>query len=673
MTTSFFFLQNDIKNAQNKDFVEQVEEFCERTKQQAYLITKPLGDNKYTYSYQPGLVLLIPKHQILFLNFGPEGDDFDDYFDDFVEDLGSISDKYRYKDIIGRPRSWRDDLLSTVQYDAHLSIDDLLSRYQLEQPDRQRRCELLISLLTGSINDAEKVRVDIPEYMLDKIKQKILLFDGNQTRFVYQQQNKHAIRIQGLSGTGKTELLLHKLKEIYLSSSDSRIIFTCHNKILADSLRNRIPEFFNFMKVEQQIAWNERLWCTHAWGSQSDKNSGAYRYICEFYGIPFFRFSHSMSFDRACSLALQALKELKEFPPAFDYMLIDESQDFPDSFLELCELVTKDAVYIAGDIFQSIFDETITASIAPDYLLSKCYRTDPRTLMFAHALGMGLFEKQKLRWLEDPEWSACGYLVEKTSPPVKYHLKREPLRRFEDLDKAGYPSVELVKQDGDFYQGAAGTIVNIIRQLQVDNPTLTPDDVGIIILDRNDDTYLLADQLEQMMPRELGWRVNKAHESKRKIKGELFVSNRNNVKGLEFPFVICLTQKIHSTYGYRNSLYMTMTRSFLQTYLVVSQVKNAEVLPAIEEGLKGINSTGYIETTEPTDLEKKHISTTIKHNDSSMSFFDFAEKIFNELDVMPVCRPDLLEAIRKIVGEEFDYDSVKEIAEFNYRKMMLRN
>jgi superfamily I DNA and RNA helicase len=673
MTTSFFFLQNDIKNAQNKAFVEQVEEFCERTKQQAYLITKPLGDNKYTYSYQSSLVLLIPKHQILFLNFGPEGDDFDDYFDDFVEDLGSISDKYRYKDIIGRPRSWRDDLLSTVQYDANLSIDDLLSRYQLEQPDRQRRCELLISLLTGSINDAEKVRVDIPEYMLDKIKQKILLFDGNQTRFVYQQQNKHAIRIQGLSGTGKTELLMHKLKEIYLSSSDSRIIFTCHNKILADSLRNRIPEFFNFMKVEQQIAWNERLWCTHAWGSQSDKNSGAYRYICEFYGIPFFRFSHSMSFDRACSLALQALKELKEFPPAFDYMLIDESQDFPDSFLELCELVTKDAVYIAGDIFQSIFDETITTSIAPDYLLSKCYRTDPRTLMFAHALGMGLFEKQKLRWLEDPEWSACGYLVEKTSPPVKYRLKREPLRRFEDLDKAGYPSVELVQQEGDFYNGAAGTIVDIIRQLQIDNPTLTPDDVGIIILDRNDDTYLLADQLEQMMPRELGWRVNKAHESKRKVKGELFVSNRNNVKGLEFPFVICLTQKIHSTYGYRNSLYMTMTRSFLQTYLVVSQVKNAEILPAIEDGLKGINATGYIETTEPTDPEKKHISTTIKHNDSSMSFFDFAEKIFNELDVMPVCRPDLLEAIRKIVGEEFDYDSVKEIAEFNYRKMMLRN
>lgn len=669
MTTSFFFLQNDLKNARNKDFVEQVEKFCEETKQQAYVIAKPLGDNKYTYSYTDGLVLLIPKYQILFIDFGNGGEDFEEYIDDFVEDLGSISDKYRYKEIIGRPRSWRSDLISSAQFEPGVEVNKLLQQFQIDNAERQRRCELLISLLTGSINDAEKVRVEIPEYLLDKIKQKILLFDGNQTRFVYQNQNKHSIRIQGLSGTGKTELLMHKLKEIYLSSPDGRIMFTCHNRILADSLRNRIPEFFNFMKVEQQIAWNERLWCTHAWGSQADKNSGAYRYICEFYGIPFFRYSPSMSFDRVCALALEAIKKIDKFPFAFDYMLIDESQDFPTSFLDLCSLVTKNAVYIAGDIFQSIFDETITTSIEPDYLLSKCYRTDPRTLMFAHALGMGLFERQKLRWLEDPEWNACGYIVEKVDVPVKYRLKREPLRRFEDLDKIGFPSVELVRQSGDFYVVATDSVVSIISKLRQDNPTITPDDIGIIILDRNDATYHLADELEQVIPRAFGWKVNKAHESKRKIKGELFVSNRNNVKGLEFPFVICLTQRIYSTYGYRNSLYMTMTRSFLQTYLVLSESLNADVLPDIEKGLANINATGYIETPMPSDAEKRNISTTIKHNDSSMSFYDFTDKIFDELGVLPMFRNDLLEAIRKITGEDFDYMTVKEVAEFNYKKM----
>ena len=33
-----------------------------------------------------------------------------------------------------------------------------------------------------------------------------------------------------------------------------------NNVILADSLKKRVPEFFNFMKVEEQIQWEKRLW-----------------------------------------------------------------------------------------------------------------------------------------------------------------------------------------------------------------------------------------------------------------------------------------------------------------------------------------------------------------------------------------------------------------------------
>lgn len=670
MTSSFFFMQAE-KNEKNCHFIDQIEEFSNRTKQQAYIVNKPLGDNKYAYDYDDSLVLLIPKYKIIFVNFSSKDDGFDSYVEDFIEDLGSISDKYRYKDVIGRPRSWKSSLIAIARYKYdEFQVDEFLSSFYIDSAEEQRRCELLISLLTGSINDAEKVKASIPEYLLDKIKQKILLFDGEQTRFVYQQQKKHTIRIQGLSGTGKTELLLHKLKEIYLDSPDTKIMFTCHNKILADNLKQRIPDFFNFMKVEQQIKWDERLWCTHAWGSQYDKDSGAYRYICDFYELPFFRYSPSMSFDRACSLALGILKEKEIDNFAFDFMLIDESQDFPDSFLELCSLATKTAVYIAGDIFQSIFDETITTSIEPDYLLSKCYRTDPRTLMFAHGLGMGLFEKKKLRWLEDAEWAACGYIVEKDDEDALYRLKREPLRRFEDIDKIALPSVQIVRREGNFYQGAAESVLQIINKIREENPTVTPEDIGVIILDRNDATYSLADQLEQVVPREIGWQVNKAHESKRRAKGALFVSNRNNVKGLEFPFVICVTQRIYDSYGYRNSLYMTLTRSFIQTYLVISNEANAGILSDIDSGLQTINGAGCIEAKVPSDAEKESIKTTIKHNNSSMSFYDFVNKIFNELSVESSYRQDLMEAIKKINGEEFDYHNVKEIAEFSYKKML---
>jgi superfamily I DNA and RNA helicase len=401
------------KNENNSEFIDALERYAETQKQQIYVIDRPLVDSKYTYAYQDKLVIMSPGYRIVLLNLGQENDKFEDFADDFIEDLASISDKFRYKNIIGRSRYWKEELITRITYNANLlNIGEFFLSIRISDNKAKKNSELLISLLTGSINDIEKVKSDVPDNILDKVKQKIILFDGDQTRFIYQESSKKHITIQGLSGTGKTELLLHKLKDIYTTSKDARIVFTCHNKVLADSLRNRIPDFFNFMKVEEQIEWNKRLWCVHAWGSQGNRNSGAYSYICDYYGIPFYRYSRVRDFDSVCKTALNDLSviDINEAGHAFDYMLIDESQDFPASFFELCIKVTKHTVYVAGDIFQSIFDDTIIREINPDFLLSKCYRTDPRTLMFAHAIGMGLFETPKLRWLEDREWKACGYI-----------------------------------------------------------------------------------------------------------------------------------------------------------------------------------------------------------------------------------------------------------------------
>ena len=102
-------------------------------------------------------------------------------------------------------------------------------------------------------------------------------------------------------------------------------------------------------------------------------------------------------------------------------------------FLKLCEKVTKKQVYIAGDIFQSIYYYNENTEIKPDFLLNRVYRTDPKTLMFAHAIGFGILERPVIRWLSDEEWEACGYTIEKEGE--YYSLSREPLRRFENIDE----------------------------------------------------------------------------------------------------------------------------------------------------------------------------------------------------------------------------------------------
>ena len=199
MSSSFFFLQAD-RNAKNTDFVNRIVQYCTDNKQQSYLINKPLGDTKYSYQHTQAIVLLMPKHKISFIDFSDTPASFDSFVDEFIEDLGSISDKFRYKDFIGRPKSWS-ELIHRQKYDDKLSIEALVEDLKIQDPKKQRVCELLISLLTGSVNNIDKVKADIPESLLDKIKQKILLFDGEQTRFVYEAVTKSPIRIQGLSGT----------------------------------------------------------------------------------------------------------------------------------------------------------------------------------------------------------------------------------------------------------------------------------------------------------------------------------------------------------------------------------------------------------------------------------------------------------------------------------------
>ena len=202
-------------------------------------------------------------------------------------------------------------------------------------------------MLSGSINDIAKIGAAEPRSILDKVKKKIVLFDGEQTRFIYKNyQVKKIVSVQGLSGTGKTELLLHKLKELYMADDTSKIFFTCHNIALANKLEQRIPRFFDFMMVNKQIKWRERLWMERAWGAKSEPNSGLYSYICNHYDIPFFRYSLGVDYQFIYSRVLKALSNTPErqFEPCFDYILIDESQDFPEVFFDVCKKVVKQKV-----------------------------------------------------------------------------------------------------------------------------------------------------------------------------------------------------------------------------------------------------------------------------------------------------------------------------------------
>lgn len=665
------------KNDSNCSLVSLLEKYAETSASQIYIIRAPLGTSEEHYEYKDAAAILIPKHKILLVNFSDEGEDFENYCDDFIEDLGFLSEKYDYKTQLGRPRTWKAQLINKVNASSFSTIEEVLSWGNLENVVEQRNADFLISLLIGSINDIARIGGEYPETLLDQVKKKIVLFDGDQSRFIYSHSAvRQRITIQGLAGTGKTELLLHKLKDLYVNDKNCKIVFTCFNKILAHSMKKRVPEFFNFMRVEEQIKWDERLWVMSSWGSRGNKNSGIYAHICSKYELEFYPFSYNHSFDTVCKMALEELDKKENIESCFDYILIDESQDFPESFFKLCEKVTKNTVYVAGDIFQDIYDRNITQSVKSDFLLNKCYRTDPRTLMFAHAVGMGLYETPVIRWLDDKEWQACGYIVDRKSDA--FTLSRVPLRRFEDVDMSDTKSIQVMECSGEAMESK---IYSIIDDIRTNNPTVQAGDIAVVFEGNSRANYDLADALAIRIPKKYGWRAIKGYEIKTNTSDAVFISNRNNIKGLEFPFVICVARgRITDNVFSRNTLYMMLTRSFITSYLLVNNYSisdpligkrfNGDFIDIYSKAADSICENGIMLLREPPEDEKKQQNQKVSIAVSKQrSIKDLIEEVFLEYPQLSVkSRKAITKTMIEFVGAE-DSMTEEEIQE-RTRKMI---
>lgn len=656
---SYFFCS--IRHVENSPELEmltdQLRKYASRTSTLIYLLDAPMTMEPQ-YSYHHAVILLVAKCKICLINMQEDNeDDFEDYKEDFQEDLGHLSQKFEYIQHLGRPRKWKDSLIESTNIsrvlDERITISDFLKTIALEDKRQQRRADFLVSLLTGSINDIKRSGGEFPETLLDQVKKKIILFDGDQSRFIYcaPPANQKRVTIQGLAGTGKTELLLHKLKDLYTKEKDSRIVFTCFNKTLARSMESRIPDFFDFMRVDEQIQWKKRLWVMHSWGSGGKPETGLYSYFCWKYRLNFY--NARWSFQWVCDMALAELKEKLskegELEPCFDYILIDESQDFPQSFFELCEFAAKKTVYIAGDIFQDIYDRTISQSIKSDFLLNKCYRTDPKNLMFAHAVGMGLYERPVIRWLENQEWELCGYSISQENGV--FSLSRSPLRRFEDLEMSGIPSIVL-EGAGSEWRSIGKRVLEIIAQIRQQHNTVKPEDIAVVFLGTDNENYLFADWLAASIKTYFQWDAVKGYESKDNSQSAVFVSNRNNIKGLEFPFVICVALgEIIKNIRFRNVVYMTLTRSFITSYFLVNSELNREFLNLYQDAVSRILRNNRMDLRKPNrkELETIERQITIDMPRPSRPVRDIVVQRLVERNVPEKYRGDIIDSMIRLV------------------------
>ena len=147
------------------------------------------------------------------------------------------------------------------------------------------------------------------------------------------------------------------------------------------------------------------------------------------------KFGGGQEFSGACAEALQVVPEPQ---PPYDVILVDEAQDLPPAFLQLCYRFLKPPkrLVYAYDELQSLTNASLPApeelfgadargrplvTFAPDrpgrprqdIILERCYRNSRPILATAHALGFGIYRTGGLIQIFDQAqlWLDVGYRV----------------------------------------------------------------------------------------------------------------------------------------------------------------------------------------------------------------------------------------------------------------------
>lgn len=362
--------------------------------------------------------------------------------------------------------------------------------------------------------------VQKPAAALAKLEAEIANFDQRQRRAALV-SIPGPQRIRGLAGSGKTVILAMKAAHLHLTRPEERILVTFYTRSLRGALKGLITRFYRHYKDEDPD-W-ERIQIRHGWGGAS--STGVYSDACRRAGIVPISFSAARQaaaadpFDYVCRELLK--RNIPE--PYYDHILIDEGQDFPDGFYQLCFYLAKgdrDAKGIvwAYDELQNILNVKIRspdklfgtdADMEPrvslersgrnlppggtnDTVLSKCYRNQREVLVTAHALGFGIYGDQLVQMLESRDhWQDVGYEVANQSEfkiGDQIRILRPAANSPVSISQDDSPPI-IQTFVGNLLGDEVSWVVEGVRSFL--SGGLQPEDILLIALDdRNSRTYL---------------------------------------------------------------------------------------------------------------------------------------------------------------------------------------
>ncbi|KAF7962100.1 hypothetical protein AWV80_25825 [Cupriavidus sp. UYMU48A] len=325
------------------------------------------------------------------------------------------------------------------------SLTQTVSKFAWECDDTVFRnllaaVQVVTSIRAGKLKREPK-KPDSRGAKLKRVEESIANLDQHQSQAVIETV-EGVQRIRGLAGSGKTIVLALKVAYLHAQNPDWRIGVTFATR----SLKEQFKRLINNFTIEQtgtEPDW-ENIDILNAWGAPGDKErDGIYHKYSRVQEIRFYdfgtakrAFGEGKEFAGACG---EAIKAKHDPTPFYDLLLVDEAQDLPPEFLQLCFAFLKEPkrLVYAYDELQSLNGSSVLppeelfgagddgnplvvlnteegATPKQDIILEKCYRNSRPLLATAHALGFGVYREKGLVQFFDQDnlWSEVGYIVE---------------------------------------------------------------------------------------------------------------------------------------------------------------------------------------------------------------------------------------------------------------------
>lgn len=513
-----------------------------------------------------------------------------------------------------------------------------------EPLSNEQYSELLASLegSKGLFRPREKTSEELPEDSrvpyIHEIEDGIARFDRDQ-KLGYIMPLEGPQRVRGLAGSGKTVILAMKAALTHLREPEATICFTFHTKSLYQHIKQLVSRFYRHFD-DRDPDW-EKLNILHAWGGQS--YPGVYYKACMAHSVrPMTltdakRANPGNPFGHAC----RSLTDSTRILPIYDYIFVDEAQDYDENFLYLCLLLAKKNRVIWGaDELQNIFQtksisyKKIVDSQTPnnplsahqltrDWVLKTCYRTPREVLVCAHAMGFGFYGKIA-QLLENREhWEDLGYTVERASyddeANLKFQLGTEIsiYRPKENSPKfVGYDfSIDDVVHS-DSFDTVSKEVAALTESLShcIKHEKVAPSDIMVVCADdRNVSSYfsMISEQLSAR-----GISTNDTHKDSYGVRdffeeGRVTLSTIHKAKGNEAYVVYVIGVDaifFNPSARDRNRIFTAMTRT--KGWLSISGVGEA-AQSFCTELAKAKKNYPYFNFRLPTDPQLKQLKRDI--------------------------------------------------------------